>query len=352
MNTPMVSSEERPMVYAPILIPTLCRDAHFIRCVESLKVNSWAKYTDVYIALDYPAKEAHCAGYERICAYLEGDFSAFRSFTVVKRAENYGVSRNMRELRVEVLQHYDRYIRTDDDIEFSPNFLEYMDKALMYYENDEQVVAVSGFSSPAGWKTTPGATALRQGFTAPMWGTGFWKHKYTQMAEYITSGGLLKDFETTPKRALFKNMIDASVCEYIAGYVSRTPEKSVICRVTDLTVRMYLSVRDKYVVVPTLSKSRNWGHDGSGISCPQIENKKKTKGLYTDVYNYSEQEIDQNDSFTLVDSEELFEKENFRSLNRFERVDRKKMLFYYLRWGLLKCLGRKRYNALIDRKKG
>ena len=63
------------MVYAPILIPTLCRDEHFIRCIESLKKNSWAEYTDVYVALDFPAKESHWDGYKKICTYLEGYFS-------------------------------------------------------------------------------------------------------------------------------------------------------------------------------------------------------------------------------------------------------------------------------------
>ena len=45
------------MIYAPVLIPTLCRADHFIRCLESLKKNTWAKYTEVYVAVDYPAKE-------------------------------------------------------------------------------------------------------------------------------------------------------------------------------------------------------------------------------------------------------------------------------------------------------
>ena len=54
------------MIYAPVLIPTLCRYDHFIRCLESLKKNTWAKYTEVYIAVDYPAKESHWDGYKRI----------------------------------------------------------------------------------------------------------------------------------------------------------------------------------------------------------------------------------------------------------------------------------------------
>ena len=58
------------MVYAPIYIPTLCRSEHFQKCIESLKTNTWARYTDVYIALDYPPSEKYRAGYEKICSYL------------------------------------------------------------------------------------------------------------------------------------------------------------------------------------------------------------------------------------------------------------------------------------------
>lgn len=54
------------MIYAPVLIPTLCRSDHFIRCLESLKKNTWAKYTEVYIAVDYPAKESHWDGYSSL----------------------------------------------------------------------------------------------------------------------------------------------------------------------------------------------------------------------------------------------------------------------------------------------
>ena len=52
--------------YAPVLIPTLCRYEHFKRCIESLSACTGAEHTDVYIGLDYPAKESHRAGYEQI----------------------------------------------------------------------------------------------------------------------------------------------------------------------------------------------------------------------------------------------------------------------------------------------
>lgn len=103
------------MIYAPVLIPTLCRSDHFIRCLESLKKNTWAKYTEVYIAVDYPAKESHWDGYKRIVEYLSCDCTEFANLHVIKRPYNYGGAANMVALRDYVLKKHDRFIRTEDD---------------------------------------------------------------------------------------------------------------------------------------------------------------------------------------------------------------------------------------------
>ena len=167
------------MKYAPIYIPTLCRDAHFIRGLESLKKNGWAKYTDVYIALDYPAKESHWEGYRKICGYLEnGDFSVFAGFFVYKREKNIGSLANIDSMRDELMEKYDRWIMAEDDIEFSPVFLEYMNKCLDLFENDPEVFAVNGYTYPVSFKISEGSNAVKQFATVSEWGIGYWKDKY------------------------------------------------------------------------------------------------------------------------------------------------------------------------------
>lgn len=118
------------MVYAPVLVPTLCRDQHFIRCIESLKKNIWAENTVIYIALDYPSNENHWSGYNKILNYLGGDFSEFSEFHVIKRNYNFGTLNNVADARNEILKKHDRFIYTDDDCEFSPNFLKYINLCL------------------------------------------------------------------------------------------------------------------------------------------------------------------------------------------------------------------------------
>ena len=206
------------MVYAPILIPTLCRDEHFIRCIESLKKNSWAEYTDVYVALDFPAKESHWDGYKKICTYLEGDFSEFSKFVVVKREENYGSFKNMISLREQILKKYDRYIRTDDDIEFSPNFLEYMDKCLEYYEDDENVIAVTGYSYPIEWNIAEGCNTMKSNFVCSTWGLGFWKKKFS-LLEYkiVKEKYLRKIFDNVIRNGKIKQLTQARFLDYVNG---------------------------------------------------------------------------------------------------------------------------------------
>ena len=49
--------------YAPVVIPTLCRYEHLKNCLESLARCTYSHETDVYLCLDFPAKESHKRGY-------------------------------------------------------------------------------------------------------------------------------------------------------------------------------------------------------------------------------------------------------------------------------------------------
>ena len=173
------------MKCAPIVITTLNRVDHLARLLDSLKGNHLSCDTDVYVGLDYPPSDIYKDGYKQVCSYLEGDFTSFKSFTVVKRIDNFGYLNNVDDLVSQILKVHDRFIYMDDDLELSPNFLEYMNSCLDQYEEREDVVAVCGYSYPLAWRTGHEATVFEESFICPMWGTGFWRNKYVQIAQYI-----------------------------------------------------------------------------------------------------------------------------------------------------------------------
>ena len=79
-------------VFAPVIIPTLCRYEHFKQCIESLSKCTLANQTEVYVGLDYPAKDEHWDGYKKIKSYLASVGNiGFKNLTVIERGRNYGL---------------------------------------------------------------------------------------------------------------------------------------------------------------------------------------------------------------------------------------------------------------------
>lgn len=306
------------MTYAPIIIPTLCRSEHFIRLIESLKRNGWAKYTDVFVGLDLPPAEKYKSGWQKICEYTEkSDFSVFKSFNVIKREHNLGGGRNIWKLQEEVLKNYDRYIMIQDDIEVAPNFIEFVDKCLMEYEDDPDVIGVTGYSYPVNWDVDGKATCMKQNICASVWGTGFWREKRSQMVKDLYSGKMLDDLEQVIHERRYEQMIDVTLREYIG--TALCPKRSLhrmMMSFSDIGLRAYLPVAGKYFISPVISKTRNNGFDGSGVYCQTIKN--DLNGNTAGTYNYSEQPIDERTTFELVLDTKNNLSENRDRLNRFD----------------------------------
>ena len=300
--------------YAPIYIPTLCRNAHFIRGLESLKKNGWAINTDVYIALDYPAKESHWEGYRKICDYLDnGDFSVFAEFNVIRRTENIGSLANIDSTRDMLMEKYDRWIMAEDDIEFAPVFLEYMNKCLDYYENDMDVFAVNGYAYPISYSHSEDSNVFKQYATVSEWGIGYWKKKYVEAQKKIENGFLRESFRAADQSGTLGNMVKSRRFDYI-NYVLSGNDDPLYTHMTDVSMGIYCNLTDKCVITPVVSKTRNHGFDGTGLYCGKIEN---PTGKHSMDLDYESQAIDENETFEVVpDKEESFE-ENKKRLDAF-----------------------------------
>ena len=300
--------------YAPIYIPTLCRDEHFIKGLESLKKNGWAKYTDVYIALDYPAKESHWDGYRKICEYLEnGDFSAFAGFFVKKREKNIGSLANIDSMRDELMEKYDRWIMAEDDIEFSPVFLEYMNKCLDMFEDDPDVFAVNGYTYPVSYKISKGSNVVKQFATVSEWGIGYWKEKYLKASDKIEKDYLRNSFSYAAKSGILDQMVNSRRCDYI-NYALSGNTDPLYTHMTDISMGIYINLNGMCVISPTLSKTRNHGFDGSGLYCDKIE---EAKGKHSMDHDYSRQEIDMNETIDIIPDLENAYDENKKRLGGY-----------------------------------
>lgn len=327
------------MKYAPFVVPTLCRSEHFVRMMESLKRNSWACYTDVIVSIDFPPSEKYRKGWHEICDYVDkGDFSVFHQFIVIKQPENLGAGTNGFFLENYVKQHYDRWIRCDDDCEFSPNFLEYMDKCLDRFENDEDVVAVAGYSYPIEWCTSEGATCMKQQFNVATWGLGRWVKKHNVAAAYIRSGQMLDDAQMVARTGRYKKMSKRCYTQFFNQVTTnrKGTVKIFMTSVTDIAMRAYLACQDKYCISPVISKVRNYGFDGSGAVCQNTIGKDDTS---TECYDYRKQEIDTADHFDLVLNDPQLLQDNKLKMDAFDGVSKQYLRYTNIKFWIVKCFG-------------
>lgn len=328
---------------APILITTLNRHIHFVRLIESLKLNTWARYTDVYIGLDYPANESHVEGYNEICNYLNQDFSVFNSFVVIKREVNYGSFKNMEDLRNIVLSKYDCFIRTDDDAEFAPNFLEYMNKCLDEYKNDEDVVAVTGYTYPVEWNVSDSSTIFKENFICPMWGTGFWASKYKKIENLLVKEKLLqKEARKIISNGGCLKMSDVCCKEFSELCLSPDYDITLAASITDISMRMYLSAYDKYIIMPVVSKVRNHGFDGTGEFCSKVD--ATVKNISSKAYPYANQPIDGDMKFDLILDTRNDIVANKCLMNKFDSISFLNQIKTYLKLFLFLILGLSNYH--------
>ena len=218
--------------------------------------------------------------------------TGFGKVTVIAHSENKGAIGNEDALIEYVYSEgYDRFIFTEDDNEFSPNFLEYMNRGLDKYEDEPKVYSISGYNFPIDMgnydKNVYGS------FRFSAWGCGFWKKKRL----VITRKELIK-FLLTPSH-LLKILV-------------KLPFKFLIVPVMlsrhelygDSCYELYCCVNNWVSIFPTVSKVRNWGRDGSGLHGQTDE---------TDpCYNQS---IDEADTFEYDDIK--IENLKLKSLNKY-----------------------------------
>lgn len=300
------------MIYAPILIPTLCRETHLRKLIDSLSVNPWAKYTELYVAVDFSTQEKYNEGREKTLKYLKSfDNTQFKEVHIIERNRNYGAFGNIDDLQNEIAERYDRFISIPDDMVVSPNFIEYMDKCLKKYEKDEDVIAVCGYNWPVKWDVSEGATCFRQNITCTVWGIGYWSKKYNKVRKEVESGEMLAKLPEVIREKRYQKMIDVCKKEYVeAACYKWSYGHQWLTNLSDIGLRAYLAVYDKYAIAPVVSKTRNYGFDGSGEYCQGGDNDITDK--------FSTQNIDTSYSFDIIENTKDCQETNHKILNEFD----------------------------------
>ena len=209
---------------------------------------------------------------------------------------------------------YDRFIFSEDDNEFSPNFLEFLDKNLEKYNSDKSIYAVSGYC----WSVKKRSEkTVRQNVALGVYGYGTWKDRIKRRSDFTYNNvrEYLKKYSNVHK--LYKMnthyFVDAVEIALKKHYLAFEGDSLIFI---DIVQMQYVIINQMYVISPMLSKARNNGFDGSGLHCGVNTNKNVYK------YNIKHQDIDKRKDYEITDYIEMDEEyyKNSKSMVRFKII--------------------------------
>lgn len=338
------------MIYAPVIIPTLCRAEKLKDCIESLQRNHYAQYTELYISLDYPPNESYRQGYEQVKEYLGRGIEGFSRVEILEQKSNQGWHGNYDLLRKKVYEKHNCYIFSEDDNVFSRNFLEYMDRCLTEFEQDEEILAVTGYSYPIDWMSGNNNVVKIDTYFAA-WGFGIWREKEEKMLRAIN----LQNFEGFVKNGSAMRKLYCAgrnqYCNFIKGMIEYTDmliEDGQVLAL-DLSFALYQIFYGKYMIFPTVSKVRNMGYGEGGVHCGELIIK-EGKPLQHRNYPYAYQPIDESDKFDhIVYNRRDDGKCYHECMENFFTISSRELIFSKLAAMICRLGGRKYLATLVRR---
>jgi len=238
---------------APIVLFVYNRPWHLKQTLSSLKRNELAQNSMLYIFSDGPKSESDRKFVDEVREIIKA-VDGFITIDIILRDKNLGLANSVISGVSEVIKKYEHVIVLEDDMTFSKNFLEYMNKILFFYQHDMNVFSISGYNFPI---LIPSSYKDEIYFSprASSWGWATWQNRWDKADWNIT------DFNN------FINDRDA-VKTFNQGGDDLTLmlKKQVKGKIDSWAVRWcYAHYKNKaYCAYPTKSFVMNIGTDKSG----------------------------------------------------------------------------------------
>lgn len=240
------------MKLAPIALFVYNRPEHTRQTVEALLKNELASESDLFIFSDAEKKFDAAAAVKEVREYIK-TITGFKSISIVERNRNWGLANSVIDGVTKVVNEYGRIIVLEDDLIVQPSFLSYMNNALGVYENNSQVMQVSGYMFPVVFSLEEDALFLP--FTTS-WGWATWRRAWESFDP------LAKEFELLKKNKLRKKAFNLDN-SYPYFEMLKSQMRGDI---DSWAIRWYLSVfvNNGLVLYPKTTLVHNAGFDGSG----------------------------------------------------------------------------------------
>ncbi len=237
--------------YAPIVIFTYRRDITDV--INALLKNKLSEKSDLYIFSDGYKNNTDKQDVLSVRKALK-DIKGFRSLQVYESEKNNGLANSIIDGVDLILNKYNNIIVMEDDLIVADNFLEYMNEALAFYEKEENIWSISGY--------TPNMKCLKNynkdiylTMRASSWGWATWKDRWESI-----------DWEIKDWNNFKKNKIEIKEFNKSGNDMFKMLELQMLGKIDSWAIRWCYNQfkQRKYTIYPTKSKLVNIGFDNKG----------------------------------------------------------------------------------------
>jgi len=135
------------MSLSPIILFVYKRLWHTRQTIQSLQKNKLAEESDLFIFSDGPKYPSEKNKVDEIRNYINS-ITGFREIIVQQSDVNLGLANSVINGISKVIREHKKIIVLEDDLIISPRFLEFMNEALNFYEDNQKIFSISGYSFP------------------------------------------------------------------------------------------------------------------------------------------------------------------------------------------------------------
>jgi hypothetical protein len=159
--------------FAPIALFVYKRPNHLKLTIEALIKNYLIEESELFIFSDGPKSDKDEIQVNEVRKFIK-ELKGFKKIFLIERETNFGLSKSIISGVTELVDKYGKIIVLEDDLVTSPFFLKYMNDALTYYNNIDEVISIHGYMYPLN-AILPETFFLRG---ADCWGWGTWKRAW------------------------------------------------------------------------------------------------------------------------------------------------------------------------------
>lgn len=247
------------MVYYPIVLFAYNRPNHLLKVLNSLNLNPNFQKHEIYFFVDgLRIKSDEKCNYQ-VISIINNFKHPIKKISVSKF--NLGLKKSIVSGVTTVLKTNNAAIILEDDICVSSNFLNFINSALVFYQNNG-LAQVSGY---VHFSYCNNGYHLRKDFTS--WGFGIWKDTWQL---FLKNFDTIDDgFSSILEEKRFNYFIHSDFSKMISNELNDVEFQSWAIR-----FRYVMFKHNKFTLFPNSSLVLNIGMDNSGYHKNHLKNKK------------------------------------------------------------------------------